>query len=95
MVERRIEIPGQSPEEDRLLAMVTALASELAVVRERLDTVERLAEAAGVFQRGAIEHYVPDVAATAERDTLRRRIIDRVFRSLREAAARTSRGEPS
>jgi len=95
MVDRRIEIAGQLPEEDRLLAMVAALASELAVVRERLDTVERLAEAAGVLARASIENFVPDAAASTERDTLRRRLIDRIFRPLRDAAARASQGEPA
>lgn len=80
---RRLPIPGQMPEEDRLLAMIAALAAELAVTRERLDTVEQLAAAAGLFDSAAIEAFVPTPQQTARRDTLRRRLIARVFRSLK------------
>lgn len=83
IAKRRLPIPGQMPEEDRLLAMVAALASELATTRERLDTVERLAEAAGVFRREQIETFTPTAAQTIERDGTRRHIIARVFRALK------------
>lgn len=80
---RRIDIPGQSEAEDRLLAMVAALASELAVTRERLDTVERL-----LLERAQIEAFAPSPEAIVEREATRRRIIDRVFRPIRDAALR-------
>jgi hypothetical protein len=83
IAKRRLPIPGQMREEDRLLAMVAALASELAITRERLDTVERLAEAAGVFRREQIEAFTPTPAQTTERDGTRRHIIARVFRTLK------------
>jgi hypothetical protein len=87
---RRLDVPGQPVEEDRLLAMIAALASELAVTRERLDTVERLLERGGAFDRQAIETFVAEGAVATERETLRRRIIDRVFRVLRDAASRST-----
>jgi hypothetical protein len=83
IAKRRLPIPGQMPEEDRLLAMVAALASELAITRERLDTVERLAESAGLFRREQIETFVPTPVQTTERDSTRRHIIARVFRALK------------
>jgi hypothetical protein len=86
---RRIDIPGQSPAEDRLIAMIAALASELAVMRDRLDTVERLAERAGVLTRPGIDAFVPDPDASAERDAVRRHLIAKTFRPLRDAAARS------
>lgn len=66
-----------------MLAMIAALASELAVTRERLDSVERLLEAAGVTKRAAIEDFAPDVAQAGERDAIRRRLIAHVFGPLR------------
>lgn len=87
-INRRLAVPGQSVEEDCLLAMIAALASELAVTRERLDTLERLSVGAH-----AVEAFVPEGTAIAERDTLRRRIIARVFRPLRDAAARATAGD--
>jgi len=83
-VNRHKPITGQSPGEARLLAMVAALASELAVARERLDTVERLAENAGLLSREGIENFSPTMGQAKERDSLRRRLIDRVFRPLRD-----------
>ncbi len=86
IVKRRLPIPNQSATEDMLLAMVTALAGELAVLRERLDTSERLLDAAGVVSREKIEAFAPDAAATTEREALRKNLISRVFRPLRDAA---------
>lgn len=85
---RRLDIPGQSPGEDRLLAMISSLAAELSVTRERLDTVERLLEAAGVLDRAAIDAYDAPAEAAAARDGLRRNLIARIFRPVRDAAAR-------
>ncbi|MDX2222238.1 MAG: hypothetical protein SFV21_05790 [Rhodospirillaceae bacterium] len=42
---------------DKLLSMVLTLMGELSVVRDRLDTVERLAEKAKVFKVEDIETY--------------------------------------
>jgi hypothetical protein len=65
------------------------------VLRERLDTVERLAERAGAIERAAIEAFVPDEAAQAERDSLRRRLIEKVLRPVRDAVARSATGGSS
>ena len=87
----RRAIPDEDPAIARLTAMVTALTSEITILRERLDTVERLAEDAGVFTREGIERYTPDAAAAAERDALRQRQIAKVFRPLRDEAERDAR----
>jgi hypothetical protein len=94
-INRRLDIPGQTPSEDRMIGMMTALLSEVAVLRERLDTVERLAERAGAIERAAIEAFVPDEAAQAERDSLRRRLIEKVLRPVRDAVARSATGGSS
>lgn len=83
---RRIPVPGQSPAEDRMLAMIAALASELAVTRERLDSVERLLERANIVDRTAIETFTPDAAQTGDRDAIRRRLIAHIFGPLRSDA---------
>jgi hypothetical protein len=79
----REEIPHESPGESRLMAICIALATELAVVRERLDTVERLAESAGVFRQAEVEAFEPDPPAAAARDGLRQRLLKHVFRVIR------------
>ena len=75
----------------RLTAMVAALTSELAVVRERLDTVERLSESAGTFTQDQVEAFEPSREAEAERDALRRRTVEKVYRPLRDDAERAAR----
>jgi hypothetical protein len=70
------------PATDRLLAILVSLVGEVAVLRERLDTVERLAEHAGVLTRHAIEEFQPSAEERAARDARRAAYLQRVFRIL-------------
>jgi len=88
----RREITGLSVIEDQALAMIAALASELAVARERIDTLERLLEEGGVIARAQIEAYRAQGEAAAEREGLRHRLIAKVFRPLRDASRRALEG---
>jgi hypothetical protein len=76
------------PVNDQLLAMLTALLGEVCVLRERLDTVERLAEQRGLWRREEVERYQPDPAAEQARDELRKGALARVFSVLNEEIAR-------
>lgn len=69
---------------DRLLAIVWAMAGELAVTRERLDTVERLLAQHAVLQRSEIEGYRPDPAAAAERGRMQLEYVARLLRVLQQ-----------
>lgn len=84
---RLLSIPGQSRSEEQSMAMIVALTSEVTVLRARLDAFERLAQASGVVTQAAIDGFVPNAGADAERAALRARTLRRVFRSMREAAA--------
>jgi hypothetical protein len=68
------------PATERVLAIVMALAGELSVARERIDTLERLLEQHGVLQRSEIESFVPDANAQAERNAWGREYIARILR---------------
>lgn len=72
----------EDPAVDQLYAMVLALAGELAVTRDRLDTLERQLAAKDVVDAADIEAYEPDAAAEAEREARRRALIDRLLRVL-------------
>jgi hypothetical protein len=74
----------EDPATDRLLSIVMALAGEVSVMRERLDTVERLLEAKGSITRADIEAYVPDKAAGAERGLLIKAYIARIMRGVQQ-----------
>lgn len=71
---------------DQLMGIVTALTAEVSVAFERLDTLERLLERAGSLRREAIEAYLPDPAAAAERFRKREELIQRVFQVLGQYA---------
>lgn len=68
---------------EKLLGITLALATELAVTRERLDTVERLLDRGQLVGREAIERFRPDDQEMAERNTLHEDYLARVFRALR------------
>lgn len=73
---------------DQLMAMVAALTSEVSILRDRLDTHERLAESKNVFSRTDVESFLPDTKIMAERSAQRQRTLRKVFRVLKEDLAR-------
>jgi hypothetical protein len=72
---------------DRFHVMLVALLQEVSVVRDRLDTIERLLDERGVLTRADIEAYLPDTDAEAERSEERSALIERVLRVIFEEAA--------
>lgn len=67
---------------ERLVRVVMNLAAELAVTRERLDTVERLLEERGSVTRQDIEGWQPDATADNERREWRETYVRRIFADL-------------
>lgn len=73
------------PAVERVLAVTMAVAQEVAVLRERLDTIERLLEKGnGHFSRADIDSYAPDPAAATERAEWSRMYIARVLRIVQQ-----------
>lgn len=70
--------------EEHLLSMTMALMQELAVTRERLDTLERVLEATGALTTEELKAYRPDEGAEAERQEAQRRLIATVMRSIEQ-----------
>ena len=68
------------PDVDRLLAIIVPLIGEVAVLRDRLDTVERLAEKHDLFAQDEIETFDPSADEQQARDAWREQYLDRVFR---------------
>jgi hypothetical protein len=69
-----------SPETDMLLSMIIDLAGEVSVLRDRLDTHERLSAASGGFGPADVDSYRADAAAAAQRDSARAGYLRRVLR---------------
>ena len=72
------------PAVDRLLSLTMAVVGEVSVLRERLDTVERLLDAKGTISRADIEAYAPDRTAGEERGEMTRAYIARVMRGFQQ-----------
>lgn len=72
------------PAIDRLVSTVLALTGEVAALRERLDTVERLLETKGSLSREDIETYAPDGLAGEERGLAMKAYIARVMRGMQQ-----------
>ncbi len=73
------------PEVEKVLSIAMALAAELAVCRERLDTLERLLEQKALLTQEEIEGYIPDSAAEGERNARHRLYISRILRILKQS----------
>jgi hypothetical protein len=70
----------QDPAIDKVLSITLALAGEVAVMRDRLDTIERLAEKGLQPTKAAIDGFVPDEQVRTERDAWRDGFLDVVLR---------------
>jgi hypothetical protein len=69
---------------DRVMAIVLALSAEVATLRERLDTHERVADAGSLPAVEVVEAYHPDASAEAAREVWRDAYIRRLFRVITE-----------
>lgn len=78
---------------DKLLAMLMALAGEVSVIRERLDTHERLGEKKRLASPKAIEGYKPTDAVDAERVKWRADYVARILRIVTDELEQVKRQE--
>lgn len=69
----------EDPSVDKLLSIAMALAGELAVARERQDTVERLLAEKNILTAAEIDAWRPDEQAKRERNEWRSDYISRVL----------------
>lgn len=64
---------------DQAMSMIMVLASELSVLRDRLDSAERVAKGHGIDLAAGIETLELDQAALEERETCRQEFMRRLF----------------
>ena len=72
------------PLTDRLMAEIVRLAEEVCVLRDRLDTSERLAAAGKPADAAAVDAFEADAETTARRLAGHRDFFDRLFSRLGE-----------
>ena len=80
------------PDVDRLLAIIVPLIGEVSVLRDRLDTVERLAEKHDLFAQHEIEKFDPSAAEKQARDDWREQYLSRIFRITQSELEETTAG---
>ena len=69
---------------DRVMAVLLALVSEVASIRDRLDTHERIVAGGAQADHEAVERYLPDTEVENARETWRDAYIRRLFRVFTE-----------
>lgn len=70
----------QDPSVDKVIAMVMGLAGEVAVMHDRMDTMERLLKKKAGIKRAEIEKYKPGAKVMAERAAWREQFLGEVLR---------------
>ena len=79
--------PHDDPLTDQLMAKVVALAEEVCVLRDRLDTVERLVDAGEVASAEAIDAWQPSQDVIETRLARHKAWFEEVFANLSGASA--------
>ncbi|MEY2884604.1 MAG: hypothetical protein RL490_2328 [Pseudomonadota bacterium] len=82
-----------APGLDQAMSMILVLAQEFSALRDRLDTVERVASAAGLG--AAIEAYRPPQAVLEEREARRQAFLERLYYLARKDAAEAAENDSS
>jgi hypothetical protein len=78
---------------ERVLAITMAVAQELSVARQRIDTLERLLQARGVLPEGAVDGFAPDADAATERALWTQEYLARILRIVQQEAEAALRPE--
>lgn len=74
----------EDPAIDKVLAMTLALAGEVAVMRDRIDTLERLLAKGAKVSPEQIDAYQPTVEEKQRRDAWREQFLDIVMRRIHQ-----------
>lgn len=72
------------PSGERMLSILLAVAGEVSVLKQRLDTVERLLDAKGTIDRADIEAFKPDREAAYERAVMTNEYVARIMRGVQQ-----------
>lgn len=72
---------------DHLMAMTTTLVQEVAVLRDRIDLIERVAESKNIILHDEIEAYSLNQDALEARELWRTKYLGRIFAIFEQEAA--------
>jgi hypothetical protein len=80
----------ETPGLDHAMSMILVLANEMMVMRDRLDTVERVAASKGIFLEEDVEAYQPDQQVLDIREQRRQDFLERLYYVARKEVAELS-----
>lgn len=66
-------------------SITMSVIAELAVARERIDSLERILLSKGILSENEVENFVPDEAAAQERQLAQVEYSSRIFRALQQS----------
>jgi len=76
-------------------SMTMALVAELAVARERIDSLERVLADKGILDTQDVENFIPDQEAAEQRQLAQLEYSARIFRGLQQALQQSSAQDKS
>lgn len=85
--QQRSRPPHDDPLTDHLIAEIVTLAEEVCVLRDRLDTGERLAAAGRLADTSSVDAFEPDTEILEQRLARHREFFERLFARLGEAGS--------
>lgn len=74
----------EDPINDRLVAIITALAGEVSVLHDQVDTLSRILDQKGLISSSETAGFVPDMTVNEQRDEWRETFLDNVFRIIHQ-----------
>ncbi len=80
------------PDVDRVLAITMAVSGEVAVMAERLDTLERVLEEKQLLTRAELADYTPDEQVVSERMRWHEAFVSRVLRVVEQELETLKKG---
>jgi hypothetical protein len=83
----------EAPGMDQAMSMIMVLANEMAVLHDRLDSVEHVAKAAGIDLAAGIEKLELSQEALEAREAWRQDFLERLFYLMRKDASEAARAE--
>lgn len=81
----------QDPINDKLLSMILSMANEMWVMRERLDTLEAVAEGKDLISQREIDEFEASPERDEKREEMRQEFFDRIFYLMLEEAESVKR----
>lgn len=84
-----------TPGMDQMMSMIMVLASEVSVLADDLDSMQRVAAANGLDLKAGMAGLQLDQAALEEREARRQALLDRLFYLMRKEAGELAAQETS